>query len=219
MKRISEKLNHRGGASLVIALVVVLVAVFVGGSVLAAATVNGGRLANRRNREQSYLSQRSAAALLSEELNQSVLTLSIVPGNEGGQKTLTISAGGNQADRNAVTELFYEVVAAKYLSLNNGDGKKINWVNFTMNGDTPIYYGVSDFTLSDPAGEGNTLTCSLSLDVADAASQDAYTVYFNFAEEAQLRLKVRASHQNDTGTGEVLFTWNSPSVIKEGSDK
>ncbi len=219
MKRVSEKLNHRGGASLVIALVMVLVAVFVGGSVLAAATVNGGRLANRRLREQSYLSQRSAAAILSDELNQSVLSLSILPGVEDGQKTLTVSAGGNQADRNAVTELFYEVVAAKYLSLNNGDGKKIKWVNFTMSGGDPLYYGNSEFTLTDPAEEGNDLACNLSVDVSDTSSQDAYTVYFNFAEEGQLRLKVRASHQSNTETGEVRFTWNSPSIIKEGSDK
>lgn len=219
MKRISEKLNRRGGASLVIALVVVLVAVFVGGSVLAAATVNGGRLANRRSREQSYLSQRSAAALLSDELNQSVLTLSILPGTEDGQKTLTVTAGGVMAERNAVTELFYELVAAKYLSLNNLDGKKVNLVNFKMEGDSPIYYGESSFTLSDPAGQGNTLTCNLSVDVSDPSGLDVYTVYFTFAEDAQLRLKVRASHQNDTGTGEVQFTWNSPSIIKEGSDK
>ena len=53
---------------MLIAIVFMLFCVFIGGSVLAAATVNGSRLKKSVESEQAYLSQRSAALLIAEQL-------------------------------------------------------------------------------------------------------------------------------------------------------
>ena len=44
MKRIKTKLHDRSGASIIIALVYLLICAFVGGTVLAAATANSGHI-------------------------------------------------------------------------------------------------------------------------------------------------------------------------------
>lgn len=66
--KIKEKLRSSKGASLIIALVFMLFCAMVGSAVLAAATANGGRVAALKSDQQEYLDQRSAATLLSDEL-------------------------------------------------------------------------------------------------------------------------------------------------------
>lgn len=66
--KIKEKLRSSKGASLIIALVFMLFCAMVGSAVLAAATANGGRIAALKSDQQEYLDQRSAATLLSDEL-------------------------------------------------------------------------------------------------------------------------------------------------------
>ena len=63
-----EKIKSNKGATLLIAIVFMLFCVFVGGSVLAAATANGSRVEQAMDDEQAYLSQRSAALIAAEEL-------------------------------------------------------------------------------------------------------------------------------------------------------
>ncbi len=66
--KIKQKLRSSKGASLIIALVFMLFCAMVGSAVLAAATANGGRVAALKSDQQEYLNQRSAATLLSDEL-------------------------------------------------------------------------------------------------------------------------------------------------------
>ena len=68
MNLISRKLRSQSGASMLIALMFMLFCLFVGGSVLAAATANGYRVAHMSD-QQDFLNQRSAALLLSDELD------------------------------------------------------------------------------------------------------------------------------------------------------
>ena len=67
MKQIAGKLRSNSGASMVIALVFMMFCLFVGGSVLAAATANGSRVEHLSD-QQDYLDQRSAAMLIADEL-------------------------------------------------------------------------------------------------------------------------------------------------------
>ena len=67
MKRLRSKLNNTQGVSMIIALVFMLICLFVGGTVLTAATVNSGRVkANERNRV--FMDHRSAAMLIADSL-------------------------------------------------------------------------------------------------------------------------------------------------------
>ena len=63
MKRTLNKLKSNTGASIILALMFMLICVFIGGSVLVAATVNGGRLSGERAEKQAELSQRSIASV------------------------------------------------------------------------------------------------------------------------------------------------------------
>ena len=79
MNRIIGKLRSKAGESMILAMVFMLFCVFVGGSVLASATANAYRVEHLSD-QQDYLSQRSAAKLISDELkgtSNSRLRLSI----------------------------------------------------------------------------------------------------------------------------------------------
>ena len=67
MNQISRKLRSKSGASMLIALMFMMFCLFVGGSVLAAATANGYRV-DHISDEGDYLEQRSAALLIADEL-------------------------------------------------------------------------------------------------------------------------------------------------------
>ncbi len=68
MQKINRKLRSERGASLVFAMVFMLFCAFVGGSVLAAATANGGRIQSQADNQQAYLNPRSVASVLSDDL-------------------------------------------------------------------------------------------------------------------------------------------------------
>ena len=68
MKSIKKKLSSNSGASMLLALVFLMFCMFVGGSVLAAASANGSRAARQKENQQAYLSQRSASLLLADLL-------------------------------------------------------------------------------------------------------------------------------------------------------
>ena len=68
MNLIKNKLHSKRGASLLIAMVYLIFAVFIGGSVLAAASANGYRIEHLSD-QQDYLNQRSAALLLAEKMD------------------------------------------------------------------------------------------------------------------------------------------------------
>ena len=67
MNRLKNKLQNARGASMIIALVFMLICLFVGGSVLVAATMNTKRL-EHEDKYQVFLDRRSAASLISDEL-------------------------------------------------------------------------------------------------------------------------------------------------------
>ena len=68
MLSIKRKLSSKSGASMLLAMVFLMFCLFIGGSVLAAATANGSRVEHLKNDQQDYLSQRSAMLLMSDML-------------------------------------------------------------------------------------------------------------------------------------------------------
>ena len=92
MKNIMKKLRSSSGATLLIVLAFMIFCLFIGASVLAAASVSGSRIRSLNAQQQDTLNQRNMAALLVDELKS--------PG--GGPLTLTIS-------RDATTRTFYRL--------------------------------------------------------------------------------------------------------------
>ena len=68
MKRIREKWNGEGGASILLALLLFLVCMMVAASVLMAAASNAGKLRSNREEHQKYLTLSSAVRLICAEL-------------------------------------------------------------------------------------------------------------------------------------------------------
>ena len=69
MKRVRGKLHSRTGASMLIALLFLLVAMAVGTVVLTAASANAGRVERNREEQQNYLAVASAVDLVREDIS------------------------------------------------------------------------------------------------------------------------------------------------------
>ena len=68
MKALKEKWNSRRGATILLALLFLLVCMMVGASVLAAAASNAGKIKSNKEEQQKYLTLSSAMNLLIDEL-------------------------------------------------------------------------------------------------------------------------------------------------------
>ena len=87
MFKIMQKLRSRSGASMLLAMVFMMFCTFVGGTVLAAATANGNRVAQQIHDQQSYLNQRSALLVIADQLK----------GNSENGLQMTISVDHSKA--------------------------------------------------------------------------------------------------------------------------
>jgi hypothetical protein len=68
VKNLRNKLNSRRGASILLALLFLLVCMMVAASILMAAVSNGGKLGSNREAQQRYLTLSSAITLVSDQL-------------------------------------------------------------------------------------------------------------------------------------------------------
>ena len=95
MKKIHKKLRSRVGASMILAMVFMLFCAFIGGSVLASATANAQRVAQMAE-QQDFLLERSAALLLSDQLqldSGDYLRLTVIDQDQNIQG-VTVGNGG-----------------------------------------------------------------------------------------------------------------------------
>lgn len=146
MKQISRKLRSKTGASMLIAILFMMFCLFVGGSVLAAATANGSRVAHMSD-QQDFLNQRSAANLIADEIDGgklvSDLTLTVediycnyqpLKHLDGGgwevddsrvpsqERTITFEAPFTDTKQMTVMQrLMYETAVCRYLMEHNID--------------------------------------------------------------------------------------------------
>lgn len=68
MKRFQKKLKNSSGASMVLALIFLLISLVLGAIILSAASANHGRFTHLRTQQQDYLTISSAAKLIRSEL-------------------------------------------------------------------------------------------------------------------------------------------------------
>lgn len=182
MNLIKNKLHSKRGASLMIALVFLIFAVFIGGSVLAAASANGYRIEHLSD-QQDYLNQRSAALLLAEEMdidlfsnisldaNFIITTRDPVKMHISGREypdtsrsqtvdySLVFEAKAN-GDMDTMTRVMFETAVLRYLEENKNtlmdmdfDQSKITLKGFSYNG-TPITSISQFWTANDESCSG-----------------------------------------------------------------
>lgn len=95
MKGIKEKWNSSRGASLLIAMVYVLLALMVGIVVLTAASSNAGRVAHNRQEQREYFAVKSAVSLVQKNFDGASLEWKVTTNSEGERTTsLSITDGG-----------------------------------------------------------------------------------------------------------------------------
>ena len=157
MKSVKNKLSSKSGASMLLALVFLMFCMFVGGSVLAAATANGSRAARQKENQQVYLSQRSASLLLADMLKSTdeaamqltIKDVSVKKKNDAGETTttrkLTIMAHGKtEVKKSLLHKLLYELAISRYVEKNGVDittasGITPSYINFNFLGQSGAY--------------------------------------------------------------------------------
>ncbi len=174
MNIFKRKLRSQSGASLIIALVFLLFCAFVGGSVLASATANAYRVEHLSD-QQDFLSERSAAMLLADELrltgdeqlrlnvtNAKVHTQIVTVGNGGvwtptseqwTDRVVTFQVVTNMTTLSAMQRLMLESTVLSYLKEEISEegsvtAYKVQLVNFPGLGTAAGTYTPSTKTLS-----------------------------------------------------------------------
>ena len=138
MKKTVKKLQSDRGATMILAMVFMLICVFVGGSVLTAASVNGGRLANARSDQQDLLNQRSIAAVIASELSDhGVISLSFPLGVDAMSRPTVIPPEGEMS---AVQRAVFNAVRDAYAS---AEGKGSAKMTFTFQDNSEAGANVS----------------------------------------------------------------------------
>lgn len=223
---IKEKLRSSKGASLIIALVFMLFCAMIGSAVLAAATANGGRIAALKSDQQEYLNQRSAATLLSDELqiNRPKLTVTkkevvkttyavgdggvLTPTGSTTTKTIDFKVNGNVTTQ--LQRVLFESAILRYLQANDMDGYTVTISDFTVAGangsaGTEIS-SISDFRLYDSVkGENQDPECTLTVDLSKG-SVGAGTPVTNFS--ARVGCVGPAPQNSDANKTVAPYTFN-----------
>ena len=216
--KIKQKLQSRAGASLLIAMVFMLVCTFVGGSVLAAATANSKHLKTMTGDQQDMLSQRSALTLLVDDLKipRGMIRMTIKKNDvvehpytigEGGVKVPTgaTSSSNNvnfifsNRDYTTMQRLMLECAVLSYVEKYDVDPATVTLENFVSGGELIDTMGKFWLTknekrtvyITDPISGAQT---EFSVSCASAGADDAYSFYVGFADEnrSQTRLTCHA---------------------------
>lgn len=246
MFKITQKLRSSRGASLILAMVFMLMCLFVGGSVLAAATANGGRVADLTSSQQSYLSQRSAALLMADMLegdgNSNLqLTIKRVETTEGEESTVEISYSlSGAASPTTLQRILVENALLRYRT-----GRAVaqemekSFEGFSFPSVTPGYspstaylYGSSTGSFSVEEPNGTTLTAGFYSPEpvsANKLSSENFDLTIHFGNDSLLVLYVKATTNiNDeksitvtqngitTTTTTTVIRWDDPVIEKGG---
>lgn len=232
MKKLKNKLSSKSGASMLLALVFLMFCMFVGGSVLAAATANGSRAARQKENQQAYLSQRSASLLLADLLKgdeNSAMQLTIKDVTSSTERTVTFTAHG-KGPQSELQMMLYESEIAKYLEPLNSDDYTPRYVNFGTNysySGAPATSG--SITLSLTSGSTAIDTLVAQYDMGDPENKDTFIIDYAVTPEggetqtsyARVLMKRYPSDPyevtvNGVTTTTTIIRWDDPVIEKGG---
>lgn len=241
MAKIRQKLQSRSGASLLLAMVFLLLCVFVGGSVLAAATANAGRVAHLKQEQQTYLSQRSAMQLMAQMLKgteENQLQLTIKDVTVDGDRTVTFTIHNDAAEvaeKSVLQKLLYEFAVYQYAVTKGVSKADMAFVNFRFTGDTNGVYTYSGFAehmdtvdiAADFPVNGGTDDGMLQATYSISDNHDLQ-ITFTDGEPAYMNLTMNAYSSTGhtititvdgvtTTTTTTIIRWDDPVISKGGA--
>ena len=235
---IIHKLRQRSGASLLIALVFMLFCVFIGGSVLASATANSARLQRKAEDDQEYLTLRSAAALIVDELrpitrNGTQLTIvqdnsEVFGANPGADPTVKKTVAYLLTDnRNELRELAYLCAACEYRSVHDlSSANDTQFAQFTRyNRDPGLITPVMTENASGHPQSDFELTLKLDGDeyplTARMVCSGDYDISVYFLTEGEindkLHIEMKTSYLDTNDDEMVNVIWEAPMIVKGGA--
>lgn len=235
MKKLKNKLSSKSGASMLLALVFLMFCMFVGGSVLAAATANGSWAARQKENQQAYLSQRSASLLLADLLKgdeNSAMQLTIKDVESSTGRTITFTAHG-KGPRSELQFMLYEREIAKYLELLSSKSYSPRYVNFGPDYSYPGAPAVTGgITLSLTSGSTAIDTLVAQYDMtypATGVDKDLFIIDYAVTPEggepqtsyARVSMKRYPSDPyevtvNGVTTTTTIIRWDDPVIEKGG---
>ena len=234
MSLIKRKLGSKAGASMLLALVFLMFCLFIGGSVLAAATANGSRVAHLKNDQQDYLSQRSAMLLMADMLTgkdgeelQVVITEVLVE-NDGTQTSHTITFTSPTVNKTAPTDalpasflqkVMFEVVVDTF----EKNGATPNYSYFDWIGGTAYPYCSSTGTIAIADGSEQGLEASYKINTTSN-----YDLSIDFGDNTYISLSMDGSigsstpkivqiGKTTTTTTTTIIRWSNPVLKKRGA--
>ena len=237
MLLIKRKLSSKAGASMLLAMVFLMFCMFIGGSVLAAATANGSRVDHLKNDQLDYLSQRSAMLLMSEMLTgkdgeelQVIITdvTTATAATEGAEaqskRTITFTCPTLSSDEtpSILQKMLFEIIVANYKGLENTTLKMDTLIIAEpTNSQTNLLNG----TISTKVKIGDS-TESLSANYSVNSSDYSVTVTFGTDSFVTLTMdgsigtgseKIVTIGDVTTTTRTTVIRWDAPVIEKRGA--
>lgn len=227
LKQISRKLRSRRGGSMLLAMLFMLFCVFIGGTVLTAATANGYRVAHLSDQQQ-YLDQRSAALLVSDQLESSDGLLQLIVADavltkqemEYGDGGVLIPKPGaapvtshsvsmevrSENELTAMQRLLIESAIWRYLKNTDPNITTVNVMNFPASSSGSFWTKYSSTELAGETPIGGTIQVSGSTGGTEFANYEAYYACnsdfdftVSFGAESQMYVNAEAvSYQSST---------------------
>ena len=203
LKQIKRKLTSQSGASMLLAMVFLMFCLFVGGSVLAAATANAGRVESLKHNQQLYLSQRSAMQLMADLLKstpESQLQLTIkdvtvtrtVPGENGGAettastRTVTFTIHGQDGvQKSAFQKLLYDFAVYKYQVKQGLQNSQLRFEHFDFAG---VSYDEDNTKYTGFAKNTDSVTLQASLTVNSVAHEETLRAKYAITEDNDFQI-------------------------------
>lgn len=243
MNLIKNKLRSKTGASLLFALLFMLFCVLIGGTVLAASSANGYRI-NRTNNKQAEQGERSAAKLVSDELDMGstsfIVTIEtkIVTTGSNVEKTSTVRIPEG-VKMTPLQRLTVEMAVWKYIK-ENGDLGTLTLSNFVYSDGTTnqTITKMDSFWFQYNLNSTAPFAATVQLSGANLVNRSAnlsfqkgtgnYDLTVDFGEDSHYSIQMKAkftpgetvSTPYGQGTLETKTTtiyWENPIIKKEGT--
>ena len=232
MVSIKKKLQSSRGASMIMAMVFLLVCMLIGGSVLAMATANGSRIENMAEDQQEYYSQRSAMLLLSDiltgedgqELQVLVTDVTVTRNGADPERTISISSPNLPDPVPCLQRILLENVVASYLQevvpLTYSD---LNWI---ASENPTLAPAAGTVYMACTADIDNHLAVSYKIHTPDTEGSQDYSLELDFGENRSHFVMTMAGTVNtgdpstvavddmETTTTTTVIRWSLPDIQK-----
>lgn len=201
MNCLKRKLESERGASILLALLFLLVCMMVGASVLAAAASNAGKIRSNQTEQQRYLTLSSAIQLVADE----IATAKYTGKYKVWEWTETVTEkdeDGNPVVKETIDYFYYQQEAGEYdcgnLTAQLPLGPKLDELfgnqQFKVPGDTADKDGYKSLDIPSTANGTHTLTVTLSEAPAGYPSGPGGEYTADLAVTVEVKLDLNTKH-------------------------